>query len=179
MEHILPHLLWRYPKVHWNAYIRAVVLLDDLMIIKEHHLMMLLIWELIFDSVTQKLETICIHQVKQLVNISIIGGGMIGEVGKLPFLLTERVSASLRVLRALEKVPALIYFCWDLFTTQSHTLFACSFLQEWVCLLSWKNISQPGMSMELVRSRAVISSQQSASIPICRLKQCHCLGEPK
>lgn len=55
---------------------------------------------------------------------------MMGEVGKLPFLLTERISASLRVLRALDKVPALIYFCWDLSTTQSHTLFACSFLQE-------------------------------------------------
>lgn len=27
-EDILPHLLWRYPKVHWNAYIKAVLLLD-------------------------------------------------------------------------------------------------------------------------------------------------------
>lgn len=53
-----------------------------------------------------------------------------GEAGNLPFLLTKRISASLRVLRTLSKVPALIYFCWDLSTTQSHTLFACSFLQE-------------------------------------------------
>lgn len=28
IEYILPHLLWKYPKVHWNAYIRAVLLLD-------------------------------------------------------------------------------------------------------------------------------------------------------
>lgn len=53
-----------------------------------------------------------------------------GEVGKLLFLLTERISASLRVLRALYKIPTLIYFCWEISTTQSHTLFACSFLQE-------------------------------------------------
>lgn len=28
MEHILPHLLWRNPKVYWNAYIKAMLLFD-------------------------------------------------------------------------------------------------------------------------------------------------------
>lgn len=57
-----------------------------------------------------------------------------GEVGKLLFLLTERISASLRVLRALDKLAALIYFGCDL-STPNPTL--ClpvpSYRNEFVC----------------------------------------------
>lgn len=59
---------------------------------------------------------------------------MMGEVGKLLFLLTERISASLRVLRALDKVEALIYFCCDL-STPNPTLClpVLSYRNEFVC----------------------------------------------
>lgn len=57
-----------------------------------------------------------------------------GEVGKLLFLLTERISASLRVLRALDKLAALIYFGCDL-STPNPTLClpVLSYRNEFVC----------------------------------------------
>lgn len=76
------------------------------------------------------------------------------EVGKLLFLLAGTISSSLiSSFGSLDVVSALIYLCWVLSTPQSCTLFACSFLQEWVGLLSYKNISRPGMSMEHVEFR--------------------------
>lgn len=70
---------------------------------------------------------------------------MMGEVGKLQFLLSGRIFSS---LIGSFRSPRL--FMLGSFHSQSCTLLAWSFLGERFCLLFCKNVSQSGASMDLV-----------------------------
>ena len=86
---------------------------------------------------------------KLFTNISIIGGKIMGEVGKLCFLLVGRISASLtgRFGSSGRSFSPHLFMLSSFHTPIPH--FVCLFFLTGMCLLSYKNISWLGTVMEL------------------------------
>lgn len=117
IEHILPHLLWRYPKVHWNTYTEAGVLLDA-------HL-----FELWSSTQSPKYLKQSVFAKWNLVNVSIVGGKWWKRwASSSSFCLEAFLPLWLGVSGAVDVVSALIYLGWVLSTPSIPHLVCLVFL---------------------------------------------------